>query len=189
MWHPTAMFDRRIARTTKKPRHALKNISSFCSTPIGIASNWKRPHVRRVTNTVSTSRGSTCSSFPSNARLLSFDIFKFVARLGRKYKNKNLHGVTSKQRAIRRIDRCLWQKSSGYQGLTQAIIAAQHKYIARRIVGQDVPEANVKYCGVSYTFRSAAELGSSFRFRQAGEGGHSVLARRVDTFSQLPGPP
>jgi biotin carboxylase len=126
-------------------------------------------------------------SFPSNARLLSFDIFKFVARLARKYKNKNLHGVTSSNEQFGALTAALVAEKLGLPGASpKAIIAAQHKYIARRIVGQDVPEANVKFSAFPYTFRSAAELGLKFPFFvKPVKAAYSVLARRVDTFSQL----
>lgn len=125
--------------------------------------------------------------FPSNARLLTFDIFKFVAKLARKYEHRHLHGVTSSNEQFGALVAALLSEKLGLPGASpKAIIAAQHKYIARRIVGQAVPEANVGYSAFPYTFRSPAELGLRFPFFvKPVKAAYSVLARRVDTFSQL----
>lgn len=125
--------------------------------------------------------------FPSNARLLSFDIFKFVAKLARKYENQNLHGVTSSNEQFGALVAALLSERLGLPGASpRAIIAAQHKYIARRIVGQAVPEANVRYSAFPYTFRTPGEIGLKFPFFvKPVKAAYSVLARRIDTFSQL----
>ncbi|MBL8520564.1 MAG: ATP-grasp domain-containing protein [Betaproteobacteria bacterium] len=125
--------------------------------------------------------------FPSNAQLLTFDIFKFVSRLERKYRHKNLHGVTSSNEQFGALAAALLAEMLGLPGASpKAIIAAQHKYIARRIVGQAVPDANVAYSAFPYTCRNAREIGLRFPFFvKPVKAAYSVLARRVDTFSQL----
>ncbi len=126
-------------------------------------------------------------SFPSNAQLLSFDVFRFVDRLERKYRSLPLHGVTSSNEQFGALVGALLAQRLGLPGADpKALIAAQHKYVARRILERDVPEANVKFHAFPYTFRSTDEIPLAYPFYvKPVKAAYSVLARRVDSFEQL----
>ena len=126
-------------------------------------------------------------SFPSNARLLTFDVFKFVDKLAKKYRAENLAGIISSNEQFGALAGALLARKLGLPGPDpKALIAAQHKYIARRILQQEVPEANVAFHVFPYTFKSAAEIPLKFPYYvKPVKAAYSVLARRVDSFAEL----
>ena len=126
-------------------------------------------------------------SFPSNVRLLTFDIFKFVDKLANKYRGANISGVVSSNEQFGALAGALLARKMGLAGpAPKALIAAQHKYVARRILQRELPEANVAYHAFPYTFRSAAEIPLNFPFYvKPVKAAYSVLARRVDSFEEL----
>ncbi len=126
-------------------------------------------------------------SFPSNARLLTFDIFKFVDKLAKKYRHANISGIISSNEQFGALAGALLAKKMGLPGPDpKALIAAQHKYVARRILARELPEANVAFCVFPYTFQSAAEIPLKFPyFVKPVKAAYSVLARRVDSFAEL----
>ena len=126
-------------------------------------------------------------SFPSNVRLLTFDMFKFVDRLAKKYRGRNLAGIVSSNEQFGALAGALLAKKLGLPGPDpKALIAAQHKYIARRILEQEVPEANVAFQVFPYTFQSLADIGLKFPcYVKPVKAAYSVLARRVDNFAEL----
>ena len=126
-------------------------------------------------------------SFPGNARLLTFDVFKFVDKLAKKYRSENLAGIISSNEQFGALAGALLARKLGLPGPDpKALIAAQHKYIARRILQQEVPEANVAFHVFPYTFRSAEEIPLKFPYYvKPVKAAYSVLARRVDSFAEL----
>jgi biotin carboxylase len=126
-------------------------------------------------------------SFPSNARLLTFDIFRFIDKLADKYRRLPLHGVTSSNEQFGALAAALLAEKLGLPGAApKSIIAAQHKFVARRIIERHVPEANIPFAAFPYTFHSAADIALPFPFfAKPIKAAYSVLARRVDSFSQL----
>ena len=126
-------------------------------------------------------------SFPSNVQLLTFDIFRFVDKLARKYQTANLAGIVSSNEQFGALAGALLAKKMGLPGPDpNALIAAQHKYIARRILEQEFPEANVAFHVFPYTFKSAAEIPLKFPYYvKPVKAAYSVLARRVDSFAEL----
>ncbi len=126
-------------------------------------------------------------SFPSNARLLTFDIFRFVDRLAAKYRLLPLHGVTSSNEQFGALAGALLAQRLGLPGADpKALLAAQHKYVARRILEAEVPDANVRFAAFPYTFSSPVDIPLPFPFYvKPVKAAYSVLARRVDNFRQL----
>ena len=126
-------------------------------------------------------------SFPSNVQLLTFNIFTFVDKLAKKYRHAKLAGIISSNEQFGALAGALLAKKMGLPGPDpKALIAAQHKYIARRILEQEVPEANVAFHVFPYTFKSAAEIPLKFPyFVKPVKAAYSVLARRVDSFAEL----
>ena len=126
-------------------------------------------------------------SFPSNVQLLTFDIFRFVEKLAKKYRRMNLAGVVSTNEQFGALAGALLAKKLGLPGPDpKALIAAQHKYVARRILAQEVPEANVAFHVFPYKLQSSAEIPLKFPFYvKPVKAAYSVLARRVDSFAEL----
>jgi len=126
-------------------------------------------------------------SFPSNAQLLTFDIFRFVDKLAKKYRRVKLAGIVSTNEQFGALAGALLAKKLGLPGPDpKALIAAQHKYVARRILAQAVPEANVAFHVFPYTFQSATEIPLKYPFYvKPVKAAYSVLARRVDNFAEL----
>ena len=126
-------------------------------------------------------------SFPSNARLLTFDIFKFVEKLANKYRQLPLHGVTSSNEQFGALVTAMLAERLGLPGTSpKSVIAAQHKFVARRIIAAEVPEASVAFHAFPYTFDSPQEVGLPFPcYVKPVKAAYSVLARRVDSFAQL----
>ena len=126
-------------------------------------------------------------SFPSNARLLTFDIFRFVDALAKKYRSLPLHGITSSNEQFGALVAGLLAERLDLPGADpKALIASQHKYIARRILQRELPEANVAFHAFPYTFKTAEEIPLGFPFYvKPVKAAYSVLARRVDNFREL----
>ena len=126
-------------------------------------------------------------SFPGNARLLTFDIFRFVDTLAKKYRSLPLHGITSSNEQFGALAGALLAERLGLPGADpKALIASQHKYVARRILQRELPEANVAFHAFPYTFKTAEEIPLRFPFYvKPVKAAYSVLARRVDNFHEL----
>ena len=126
-------------------------------------------------------------SFPSNVRLLTFDIFRFVDKLAKKYRALPVHGVTSSNEQFGALVAALVAARLGLPGADpKALIASQHKYVARRILQKELPEANVAFHAFPYTFKTAKEIPLRFPYYvKPVKAAYSVLARRVDSFREL----
>ncbi|MBC7625293.1 MAG: ATP-grasp domain-containing protein [Aeromicrobium sp.] len=125
--------------------------------------------------------------FPSNAQLLTFDIFKFVDRLVAKYGRLRLDAIVSSHEQFGALTAGLLAERLGLPAMsTAAVLNAQHKAVARQLIGQHVPAANVPYATFPYAVRDAAEIALPFPFyAKPVKAAYSILARRVDNFPQL----
>ncbi len=158
--------------------------------------DWDRAQLQKATNRSVAAgapvyrfyyEGFDLFSFPSNAQLLTFDIFKFVDKLERRYRAINLHGVVSSNEQFGALVSALLAQRLGLLGPDpRALIASQHKYVARRILQTALPEVNVAYHAFPYTFRSVDEIPLRFPYYvKPVKATYSVLARRVDNFAEL----
>ena len=155
--------------------------------------DWDQSQLAKAANDAAAPRyqffyeGFDLFSFPSNARLLTFDIFKFVDKLAKKYRHQNIVGIVSSNEQFGALAGALLARKMGLPGPDPtALIAAQHKYVARRIIAKAVPEANVAFHVFPYTFQSADEIPLKFPYYvKPVKAAYSVLARRVDSFRQL----
>jgi hypothetical protein len=125
--------------------------------------------------------------FPSNANLLTFDIFKFVDKLVDDYGRLKLDAIVSSHEQFGALTAGLLAERLGLPAMsTEAVLNAQHKAVARRLIGQHVPDANVPFATFPYTVKDAAEIALPFPFyAKPVKAAYSVLARRVDNFPQL----
>lgn len=85
-------------------------------------------------------------SFPSNARLLVFDIEHWVDRLAHRFRNAGLRAVISNNEQFGALAAALLAERLGLPGTPPAaILASQHKLVCRQVLEQVAPEANVPY--------------------------------------------
>ncbi len=126
-------------------------------------------------------------SFPSNAQLLVFDIFRFVDKLVAKYGRIKLDGIVSSHEQFGALSAALLAKRLGLPMTSvEGVLNAQHKALARTIVAREVPAASVPFFSFPYTVRSQHEIGIPFPFFvKPIKAAYSVLARRVEDFPDL----
>ncbi len=126
-------------------------------------------------------------SFPSNAHLLVFDIFRFVDKVVEKYQRLKIDAVVSSHEQFGALAAALIAAKLGLPtGSITGIVNAQNKFITRQILARDLPEANVPFAAFPYTVRHAAEINLPFPFYvKPVKAAYSVLARQVDDFSDL----
>jgi biotin carboxylase len=125
-------------------------------------------------------------SFPENARLMTFNVRRYIDRLVKKYRGR-IDAVISNNEHFGALIAAVVAQRLGLPGTDPAvIIAAQHKYYARCLQQKIVPEATPRFSVFPYKVQSAAETGLPFPFFvKPVKATFSVLARRVDNFVQL----
>jgi ATP-grasp domain len=126
-------------------------------------------------------------SFPSNANLLFFDIFKFVDKLVEKYKRIKIDGIVTSHEQFGALSAALLADRLGLPAMSaQAVMNAQHKALARTLLQTHAPHTTIPFAVFPYTVKSAAEIDLAFPFyTKPVKAAYSVLARRVDDFTQL----
>lgn len=126
-------------------------------------------------------------TFPSNANLLFFDIFRFVDKLVDKYRRIKLDGIISSHEQFGALSAALLATRLGLPTTsTDAVLNAQHKALARTILQRELPHANVPFETFPYTVKRAHEIQLPFPFFvKPVKAAYSVLARRVDDFADL----
>ena len=124
--------------------------------------------------------------FPENARLITFNVKRYVDKLVKKYHGR-IDGVISNNEQFGALIAAVVARRLGLPGTDPAvIIAAQHKYYARCLQQKIVPEATPRYAVFPYKMHTAAEVGLPFPlYVKPVKATYSVLARRVDDFAQL----
>ena len=124
--------------------------------------------------------------FPSNAKLMTFDILRFVDRMVAKYGGR-IAAVVSNNEQFGALAASLIAKRLNLPGLDpQALLLSQHKFYMRERLGAHLPETMPRYCVFPYTFASPADVAIEFPFFvKPIKAAYSVLARRVDTFDEL----
>jgi biotin carboxylase len=125
--------------------------------------------------------------FPDNARLMTFDIVRFIDRLVEKYRRTGIDGVVSNNEQFGTLIAAVVARRLGLPGTDPlAIIMSQHKYFSRMVQRQAVPEATPPFALFPYEIRDPAELEIGFPcFVKPVKATFSVLARRVDDFATL----
>lgn len=124
--------------------------------------------------------------FPENARLLTFNVHRFVDRLVRRYRGR-IDGVVSNNEHFGALIAAVVAQRLGLPGMDPAvIIAAQHKYYSRCLQQKIVPEATPRFSVLPYSehIDRGPEIGFPC-FVKPVKATYSVLARRVDNPGQL----
>ena len=125
--------------------------------------------------------------FPENAKLLWFNVRKYIDGLARKYGKAGLAGVMSTNEQYGALIAAVLAQKLGLPGTDPAaIIRAQHKYYARLIHREVLPEATPDFAVFPYKVPDHANVGIPYPFFvKPVKAAHSVLARRVDTPDEL----
>ncbi len=94
----------------------------------------------------SDSAGFDLFTFPSNLQLANFDLERFVDRLGARATRMGWRAVISNHEQFGALAAALLAERMGWPGTSvAAVIACQHKLIARRVLQSVAPEANADF--------------------------------------------
>ncbi|WP_418317879.1 ATP-grasp domain-containing protein [Piscinibacter sakaiensis] len=126
-------------------------------------------------------------SFPSNARLIGFDLERFAARQAAKGKRRGWQGVVSHNEQFGTLAAALVAERLGLPGATpESVLAAQHKVHARRVLQQVAPEANLPFAELDAEYGGPLPDGLSYpQFVKPVKAAFSVLARSVRNRDEL----
>lgn len=90
-------------------------------------------------------------TFPQNARILWFDVERFVGQLARKYRHHKVAAVVSTHEQFGALAASLLTTKLGLPGTPlKALLTAQHKYLARQIHRDAMPDNVPPFCGFRY---------------------------------------
>lgn len=126
-------------------------------------------------------------SFPDNARLLAFDVNRFVDRVARRAARLGVDAVVSNNEQFGALIAAAVAARLGLPGNDPAaVVVAHHKYYARRAMAEVAPEAVPPFAVFPYTVREAAEVALPLPyFVKPVKATYSVLARRIERFEEL----
>ena len=126
-------------------------------------------------------------SFPQNARLLSFDVFRFVNELVARFRRERIDGVFSNNEYFGALIAAVVAEKLGLPGNDpRVVLAAQHKFYAREAFAKIAPEATPRYAAFPYSITRPADFPLDFPcFVKPVKATFSVLARRVESFEEL----
>jgi hypothetical protein len=124
--------------------------------------------------------------FPSSARLLLFDVRRFIERLVRRWRGR-VDGVFSNNEYFGALIAAVLADRLGLPGTPPAVvITAQHKYYSRLAQRRIAPEAVPAFSVFPYDVTDAAAIGLPFpMYVKPVRATFSVLARRVAHFAEL----
>ena len=126
-------------------------------------------------------------SFPSNARLVNFDLRRFAAAQARKGIRNAWAGVVSNHEQFGALAAALVAENLGLHGTApEAVLAAQHKLHARRVLDQVAPEANLAFTELDACYGADIPEGLAYpAFVKPVKAAFSVLARSVRNRAEL----
>ena len=119
-------------------------------------------------------------TFPENARLLWFDVERFVTRLIRKYGDRTVAAVISTQEQFGALTASMMSERLGLPGTPLiALLTAQHKYLARQIHAKTLAEHVPPFCGFRYDADVSSAVSIDYPiFVKPVKAAFSVLAKR-----------
>lgn len=125
-------------------------------------------------------------SFPSNARLMWFDLWRFVDRMVSRYRGR-VDAVFSSNEQFGALAAALVAQRLGLPGAQpEALLRAQHKYEARLRLREVAPDLCPEFELIPYTITLAQACALRYPlFVKPVKAAFSVLARRCDTPEQL----
>ncbi|MEW6689714.1 MAG: ATP-grasp domain-containing protein [Pseudomonadota bacterium] len=125
--------------------------------------------------------------FPDNLRLATFDVFRFVKEVVRRYRRERIDGVFSNNEYFGALIAAVVAERLGLPGTDpRVVLTAQHKFYARKAIAEAAPEASPRFAAFPYTVRSREAFPFELPcFVKPVKATFSVLARRVDSFAEL----
>ncbi len=126
-------------------------------------------------------------TFPSNARLLWFDVELFVARLAKKYRHRTIAAVASTHEQFGALAASLLCERLGLPGASlNGLLTAQHKYLARQIHAKALPDHVPPFCGFRYDADVSQAVTIDYPvFVKPVKAAFSVLAKRCEDEAAL----
>ncbi len=126
-------------------------------------------------------------SFPSNARLVGFDLERFAARQAARGRHLKWRAVLSHHEQFGALGAALVAEKLGLPGATpESICAAQHKLHARRVLQQVAPEVNLGFADLDARYGGPIPHGLAYpAFVKPVKAAFSVLASKVDDHAGL----
>ena len=131
--------------------------------------------------------GFDLASFPSNIALVNFDLLRFAERQARRGRQRGWAAVLSHNEQFGALAAALVAEQLGLPGATpEAVLAAQHKLHARRVLQQVAPEANIGFAALDVPYGDDMPLGLAYpRYVKPVKAAFSVLARQVASHAEL----
>jgi len=125
--------------------------------------------------------------FPENARLLTFDVFRFVNEVVARYRHERIDGVFSNNEYFGALIAAVVAEKLGLPGNDpRVVITAHHKFYAREAYARVAPEASPRFAAFPYSVARREAFPFEFPcFVKPVKATFSVLARRVDDFDAL----
>ncbi len=126
-------------------------------------------------------------SFPSNARLLGFDLERFATQQAARARRRGWAGVVSHNEQFGALAAALVAEKLGLPGTpVNALLACQHKLHARRVLAQVCPEASLPFEDLDAHYGGAIPEGLRYpAYVKPIKAAFSVLARRVASREEL----
>jgi hypothetical protein len=120
-------------------------------------------------------------SFPSNARLINFDLEAFAARQAKRARQRGWVGVVSHHEQFGALGAALVAEAAGLPGTApEAVIACQHKLHARRVLAEVCPEASLQFSELDAQYGGPIPPGLAYpSYVKPVKAAFSVLARPV----------
>ena len=122
-------------------------------------------------------------AFPSNARLVGFDLERFADRQARRGRRHGWAGVVSHHEQFGTLAAALVAERLGLPGTpVSAVLACQHKLHARAVLDRVAPEANLAWAPLEAEYGGPVPGGLAYpRYVKPVKAAFSVLARQVDS--------
>ena len=126
-------------------------------------------------------------SFPSNARLVGFDLQRFVRRQAKRARRQGWSAVISHHEQFGALAAALLAEALGLPGTRpEAVLACQHKLHARQVLQRVAPEANLGFSDLPVQYGQDIPAGLHYpAFVKPIKAAFSVLARKVRDQAEL----
>ena len=126
-------------------------------------------------------------TFPENVRLMWLDARRFIRKMQKKYRDKGLVAVMSSEEQFGAMFAAVLAKRMGLPGTNPAaVLTAQHKYYARRLIADLAPEASIGFEVFDCREPAPERITLPFPlFVKPVKATYSILARRVENFAEL----
>lgn len=126
-------------------------------------------------------------SFPSNARLIGFDLNRFARNQAERGRREGWRAVLSHHEQFGALAASLVAERLKLPGAPpEAILAAQHKLHARQVLQRVAPEANLAFTELPAAYGEPVPEGLPYpSYVKPVKAAFSVLARRVESREQL----